>query len=262
MAQKMKQSYTEIFMPDYLTQMNKSPRQLREDIERISQRIKLVMHVLERNTEERIWGLGDECHKTAIELKKLLEENIIPDEYKVAVVGRFKAGKSAFVNELLGRKLAGEETGPETAAVTTFRDGPIVKATLQLVNRKDWNELNGLYSSNPNDPDAQRVAHWYRFIKKDGKTSQPQTGDIEIFNLDALEKQFVTEPSYRLEIPLDDSAGKKGETTFRRELKKFTSGAKPHHCLCCLASARVAKRSPWTASTLKLWFQLSMAALS
>jgi len=40
--------------------MNKTPRQLKQDIEHIAQRIKLVMHVLERNTEERIWGLGDE----------------------------------------------------------------------------------------------------------------------------------------------------------------------------------------------------------
>jgi GTP-binding protein EngB required for normal cell division len=60
----------------------------------------------------------------------VLRENELPQDYKVAVIGRFKAGKSSFVNELLGRKLAGEDTSPETAAVTTFRYGERVLAKI------------------------------------------------------------------------------------------------------------------------------------
>ena len=43
-----------------------------------------------------------------------------PARLKVAVVGRFKTGKSSFVNELLGARLASEDTNPETAAITAF----------------------------------------------------------------------------------------------------------------------------------------------
>ena len=64
--------------------------------------------------------------------------NQAPAEYKVGVIGRFKAGKSSFVNELLGRKLAGEDCESETAAVTTFRAGPRVLARISLVNSAAW----------------------------------------------------------------------------------------------------------------------------
>jgi GTP-binding protein EngB required for normal cell division len=42
----------------------------------------------------------------------------IPDYYRVAIVGRFKVGKSSFVNKITDERLAGVETSPETAAIT------------------------------------------------------------------------------------------------------------------------------------------------
>jgi hypothetical protein len=42
------------------------------------------------------WGLGEECNKAVLRLKKLLQENQTPQEYKAAVIGRLKAGKSSF----------------------------------------------------------------------------------------------------------------------------------------------------------------------
>jgi GTP-binding protein EngB required for normal cell division len=71
----------------------------------------------------KVANVGKECLRSANALKQLLESQQVPGEYKVAVVGRFKAGKSSFVNELLNNRLASEGTLPETAAVTTFKHG-------------------------------------------------------------------------------------------------------------------------------------------
>src|SRR5262245_57040314 len=54
-------------------------------------------------------------------LDKALENAKIPEYYRVAVVGRFKVGKSQFVNKLAGERLAGVDTNPETAAISVFR---------------------------------------------------------------------------------------------------------------------------------------------
>ena len=64
----------------------------------------------------------------------------------VKVVGRFKAGKSSFVNELLEGKLAGEDTSPETAAVTTFTYGQVIEAKINLINKTSWEEQKKLFS--------------------------------------------------------------------------------------------------------------------
>ena len=47
-------------------------------------------------------------------LEKSLQEARIPERYRVAVVGRFKVGKSSFVNKLAQEALAGVETSHET----------------------------------------------------------------------------------------------------------------------------------------------------
>src|SRR4051794_20471914 len=91
-----------------LIMSKKSPRKLRQDLEAARSRLGLLIRVLDTNAIESQWGLGSECEKAAEALRQVLRENEIPQDYKVAVIGRFKAGKSSFVNELLGRMLAGE----------------------------------------------------------------------------------------------------------------------------------------------------------
>ena len=150
-----------------LTVNFKSPLKLRQDLEASCRRLELLIGVLETNASESKWGLGQECSKAAGELRQLLRDNEIPDDYRVAVIGRFKAGKSSFVNELLGRKLAGEDTSPETAAVTTFTQGERVQAKIKLVDKKMWDELKRLHEKDPSDPDAHRVANWMKFSGRD-----------------------------------------------------------------------------------------------
>ncbi|MCA9231775.1 MAG: dynamin family protein [Caldilineales bacterium] len=204
----------------------KSPKQLRADIERIRGKVQIVIDVLSRNTEERMWGLGDECNRTATELKKLLKDNIVPPEYRVAVAGRFKAGKSSFVNEMLGQKLAGEKTSRETAAVTTFKHGDEVRARVIFVPKAKWDALKDLYKVDQRDPDAHRVASWHKV----GSGHATTAGTNISFDLDAIEKQFVAEESLVHEFALH-SADPDGPKVFRKNLETFTSSTRPHHCL-------------------------------
>lgn len=87
-----------------------TPNQLRHNIHAARAEIQAVQQLLLAHEKDSTLGLGSECARVANCLGELLALHSVPNEYRVAIVGRFKAGKSFFVNELLGRKLAGEET--------------------------------------------------------------------------------------------------------------------------------------------------------
>src|ERR1700722_12367541 len=112
----------------------KTPSRIRKDLEAARNRLGVLVGVLKQNESERRWGLDEECAKAAAGLEKLLKDNETPHEHKAAIFGRFKAGKSSFVNVLLDRRLAGVDTSPETAAITTFRFGEKVIAKINLID--------------------------------------------------------------------------------------------------------------------------------
>jgi signal recognition particle receptor subunit beta len=205
------------------------PNQLRQNILTARAEIDSVRQLLLAHESERHLALGHECVRTAQSLGQLLDGQSVPHEYRVAVVGRFKAGKSFFVNELLGRKLAGEETNPETAAVTTFRHGQRVQARVHFLPLEQWSELKRLHAVNPKDPDVQRLANWSRF-----PTRKPDDDAKEHFDeakLAVLETEFIV-PGGRFEdLALDDPSDTKKASAFRKALKQFTTGTRPHHCL-------------------------------
>jgi len=205
----------------------KSPRQVRSDIRTLATHIGHIRDALQKKTDVTIAQVGKECKRTSDLLAELLKSQVLPENYKVAVVGRFKTGKSSFVNELLGARLASEDTNPETAAITTFRHGSSVKATVQFVSQEEWIKLQALYAEDPKHIDAHRVKMWDSF----GKPRKAKDGEEEAFDLPALEQEFLKPGGFRLEIELSNDGIKKAETEFRRKLKEFTSGAKPHHCL-------------------------------
>lgn len=217
----------------------KSPRQIRSDMRTLASHVSQVREALLRKSDVAVAQIGKECRRTADALGDVLKTQQLPDNYKVAVVGRFKTGKSSFVNELLAARLASEDTNPETAAITTFRHGPRVKASVRFVSQEEWDKLQKLYAEDPKHIDAHRVKLWQSFAKprkgKDGETD-------ESFDLPALERQFLMPGGHTIEIELNDESTKKAETEFRRQLKEFTSGAKPHHCL--VQSIDIASPSP------------------
>ena len=135
----------------------------------------VLIGVLKQNEAERRWGLGAECSKAVERLQNLLHENQTPHEYKVAVIGRFKAGKSSFVNVLLDRRLAGVDTSPETAAVTTFRAGERVIARIKFIDKNAWDELKNLYQNDPADPAAHRIANRLSSDENNAPASVPKS---------------------------------------------------------------------------------------
>jgi len=206
----------------------KTPKQIRDDIRALTIHLGQVREALLKRSGVAVAQIGKECKRTADSIGELLKSQELPDDYKVAVVGRFKTGKSSFVNELLEARLASEDTNPETAAITTFRHGAQVKATVRFLGSEEWAELQALYAEDAKHVGAHRVKIWNSFSKpKKTRDGDPE----EIFDLPALQRQFIKSGGHTLEISLASDGTKKAENEFRRKLKEFTSGAKPHHSL-------------------------------
>lgn len=206
----------------------KAPKQVRDDIRTLTIYLNQVREALLKRSDTKLAQIGKECRRTADVLGELLKTQELPEDYKVAVVGRFKTGKSSFVNELLGARLASEDTNPETAAITSFRHGSQVTATVKFLPQQEWVKLQALHDEDAKHIDAHRVKIWKTFAKpkknKDGEVE-------EAFDLPLLERQYVKPGGHQIEIQLAADGTKKSENEFRRRLKEFTSGAKPLHCL-------------------------------
>jgi len=205
----------------------KSPAKLKIELLSAIENIRLVRAFLVGKSEEKIASIGIECAKTAETLQSILDTCKLPETYKVAVAGRFKAGKSSFVNELLDLKLAGEDTSPETAAVTTFVFGAVIEAKINFIDAAEWDAQKRLFQDDPQNIDAHRAKMWESF----SKGRRGPDGNEEKFDLLAIERDLIFGGRGNLVISLDGSAGKAGEKAFRDKLKTFTSGNKPFHCL-------------------------------
>lgn len=209
--------------------MATTPNQLRRNIHAARAAIEGVQQLLLAHEKDSTLGLGAECVRVANSLGELLALHSVPNEYRVAIVGRFKAGKSFFVNELLGRKLAGEETNPETAAVTTFRHGNVVQARLHFLPAEQWRMLKQLHQENPKDPDVQRVANWFKFpARKVDDDSKEHYDDAKLLE---LERKYIVPGGHYVDLALENPDDRKAGQDFRKALKQFTTGTRPHHCL-------------------------------
>ena len=84
------------------------------------------------------------------------------DEIAVAVLGRFKAGKSSFLNDFIGRDILPVGVIPITAAVTEVRYGPreraIVRSMDGVLREVPVNQIGGYISERENPENAKRVA--------------------------------------------------------------------------------------------------------
>ena len=207
----------------------RSPKQLRRELADLTTHLTQVQQALAGRANTQIAGIGKECVRAADALGQLLRSHQVPDTYKVAVVGRFKVGKSSFVNELLGTRLASEGTLPETAAVTTFKHGPRIQAAIRFIQRTDWEDLKALHRANPKETEAHRVSSWWGFLEpkkeKDGESPLPTP------DLNALERAHVFDQPHTVVLEHSAKDTQKATQDFRRELKKYTSSSSPLHCL-------------------------------
>lgn len=205
----------------------KTPGKLREELSSVISTIQSIERHLRSKSTESMLGVGIACEESANKLKDLIANNRVPDTYKVAIVGRFKAGKSSFVNELLEVRLAGEDTSPETAAVTTFSHGHQVEAAIKLVSKEEWVSQKKLFEEDASHVDAHRAKVWHSFSKPK-KTSE---GQEIAFDLNQIESELLQQANGEVLIRLDSIGDKKAERAFREKLKEFTTANKPYHCL-------------------------------
>ena len=114
----------------------------------------LLKEQLSRIYFERIAFLQEFCNQKAI--KRYFEKNgessfenfekfghlCMTNECQIAILGTVKAGKSMFINSILGREVASSYPTPETASLTKFRYSPqrdYVKVS--FYTDKEWKEL-------------------------------------------------------------------------------------------------------------------------
>jgi GTPase Era involved in 16S rRNA processing len=197
----------------------KTPKTVKANFDKAKEIISTISRALEQHRNEQAFGFGVECVLKAQELRKIVAEKNIPDKYKVAVIGRFKAGKSSFVNELLGTQIAGENTSPETAAVTTFTYAQDTVVNIKFLDEAHWKKTEQAYQQDPGSPDAARYKAWADFQKGSD------------FNLYEIQDKFIKNKSHVEKISVIGKPKKEQEKEIRNKLKEFTTGTKPYHCL-------------------------------
>ena len=84
------------------------------------------------------------------------------DEIAVAVLGRFKAGKSSFLNDFIGRDILPVGVVPITATVTEVRYGPRERAIVRSIDGRSeevpLDQIGGYISERENPENAKQVA--------------------------------------------------------------------------------------------------------
>jgi GTP-binding protein EngB required for normal cell division len=87
---------------------------------------------------------------------------VAQDEITIAIVGRFKAGKSSFLNHFLGRSLLPVGVVPVTTVITEIRFGPTERAEVRFlegrVKEVSLNEIERYVSERENAENHKRVA--------------------------------------------------------------------------------------------------------
>jgi GTP-binding protein EngB required for normal cell division len=165
-------------------------------------------------------------------LDEALDLAKIPDFYRVAIVGRFKVGKSSFVNKLTDERLTGVETSPETAAISLLRYAENAYAEVKFISAEEWQAQREAYQADPNDPEAKRYAGFSKFNER--PTRRDRDGHIvqhTRFDLKALEAKWLRSGGYTHRITPAGWKTKEDKTRFRAEIRKFTSSQEPVHYL-------------------------------
>src|SRR5665213_3810170 len=130
----------------------------------------------------------------------------IPEHYRVAVVGRFKIGKSSFVNAIIGEALAGVRTSPETAAISLFRYADSTYAEIQFVSQEEWQALREQHNHDPENPDVKRYAGFVGFNKNN---------DGEKADLPGLEARWLKPDGYTHRIDAKNWKTRDGKSQFK-----------------------------------------------
>lgn len=166
------------------------------------------------------------------ELEAAIDQAKIPDRYRVAVVGRFKVGKSSFVNKLAGERLAGVDTNPETAAISVFRYDENAHAEVEFISSDEWQKLANEHAIDPKNPELKR---YDRFVTFNERPTRKDKNGREVerkkFDLQELAREWIVTGGKTYRISAHDWGTKVGKKAFLTEIRKFTSSQEPLHYL-------------------------------
>jgi predicted GTPase len=156
-------------------------------------------------------------------LQKALSNAQTPEHYKVAIVGRFKVGKSSFVNAFCDTKnLASVKTTPETAAITIFRYSDKVHAEIQMISKDRWDKMVETYQTNPSDS-VTRYQNLLKDLENLGKSNADSKNKSPTVALAELEKEYISNPSVIKQLECVDWNDKGARKEFTTQVQKFMS---------------------------------------
>src|SRR2546425_9996462 len=156
-------------------------------------------------------------------LEEALKQAKIPERYRVAVVGRFKVGKSSFVNKLAGERLAAVDTNPETAAISDFRYDTQAREEVELVSKEEWDGLAADHDEDPKNPEVKRYDRFISFNERPPKKDKDSKESLrEKIDLKNLVRQWVQSGGKLHAIPAQNWKTKAGKKAFLDDIRKFT----------------------------------------
>ena len=200
------------------------------ELHEVRDRILLLKQHLERAIQNELPRYRPFIMEQIMLLDEALEQAHIPDRYRVAVVGRFKVGKSAFVNRLVGARLAGVHANPETAAISILRYDTDTWAEVELISAEEWQRLKDDHADDPNNDEVKRYECFIHFNERTQKKDKEEIHRKPV-NLDELVAQWVAPNGKKHKIAAENWDKKVGKTDFLNAIKKFTSSQEPLHYL-------------------------------
>lgn len=202
------------------------------ELHEVRDRVLLLVNRLETLLPRELPVFRPHLEKTIQKLNESLKQAAIPERYRVAIVGRFKVGKSSFVNALLNEQLAGVNSQPETAAISVLRYSEQFRAEVELVSKEDWDQLETQYKSNAQDPALKR---YERFILFNERTPRKEKDGKEVVreshDLDSLLAEWVQPTGRKYCIEIGSGSSKEERRLFNNQINDFTSSRKPLHLL-------------------------------
>lgn len=195
-------------------------------------RILLLKQQLTEAREREIPAYHPFLNEQIALLTDALEQAKIPERYRVAVVGRFKVGKSSFVNKLADERLAGVDTNPETAAISIFRYDAQARAEVELISKEAWARLAEDHAKDPKSPDVKRYDRFVSFNERPPR--KDKEGNVIAapkFDLSSLADQWIAEGGKTHPVGARDWNSKAGKKAFIEEIRKFTTSQEPLHYL-------------------------------
>ena len=113
---------------------------------------------------DRVAGVAEELHLASLqpEIAACRQQLNGSAKIRVAVFGRFKAGKSSFLNHLTGRAVLPIGVVPLTAVITRLRYGPVERAEVRFLDERakaiPLDEIGLYVAENENPDNTKQVA--------------------------------------------------------------------------------------------------------